>query len=222
MKKSLKITLMAICAAALVAVSVFGTLAYLTKTAEPVKNTFVNGKLLKGEFELWEHLAEPNNDGRYSLNSSAAPVKANEYTVLPGVPLPKDPYVTVDLADYISAYLFVEVIDNLPEGMDWTMDGANWVQLMDGENPVLNGKNEIWVYKVGEVTEGTPFEGKASGINIINGQTITVASTLDPESLTEGKTLEFNAYLCQATGFENALAAWNACFVVVPPDVETT
>ena len=214
MKKSLKIALTAFCAAALVAVSVFGTLAYLTSTSGPVTNTFVEGKLLDGDFLLQEHVAEQQADGSYNLTEELT--QANEYTVLPGVVLPKDPFVTVELAEKVKAYLFVEVINNLPEGMNWAMDSANWTALLDEDGYQVESAagNPIYVYNDGNAFDKTEIDGP---IGIILNNEITVPSNFKPEVLAEDSGLVFNAYLCQATSFESALQAGTECFGFASP-----
>ena len=87
MKTKSKILLLMLCAVALVAASVLGTLAYLTSTDEVV-NTFTVGKV---QIKLDE--AKANPDG--SLVPNADRVKANSYKLLPGHTYNKDPMVTV-------------------------------------------------------------------------------------------------------------------------------
>lgn len=214
MKKSLKIALTAFCATALVAVSVLGTLAYLTSTSGPVINTFVEGKLLDGDFLLQEHVAEQQPDGSYNLTETLT--QANKYTVIPGVELPKDPSVTVELAEKVKAYLFVEVINNLPEGLIWEINSANWTPLLDEDGHQVESAagNPIWVYNSGNAFDKTEIDGP---IGIILDDKITVPKDFKPGVLTEDSGLVFNAYLCQATSFDNALQAGIACFSFVSP-----
>ena len=87
MKTRNKIMLLALCMAALIAVSVLGTMAYLTST-DTVTNTFTVGKVA---ITLDER--KVNTDG-----SPVTPdeyVKANSYKLIPGRTNTKDPTVTV-------------------------------------------------------------------------------------------------------------------------------
>ena len=87
-----------------------------------------------GKVTLQEHQAEKDEHGKYTLTGTA--VSANAYTtVLPGLDIPKDPYVTVTEKSPIPAYLFVEVWDNIPTTtvgseskklMTYTVDTNNW------------------------------------------------------------------------------------------------
>lgn len=92
-KKTLTI---AIALVLVVALAVGATWAYLTAQSGPVVNTFTVGNILDkdAEFKLYEHVANKQDDGTYTLGSEIAP-DGNAYTVMPGVNLPKDPTVEV-------------------------------------------------------------------------------------------------------------------------------
>ena len=87
-----------------------------------------------GKVNLQEHQAVKDEKGQYDLNGTL--VQSNAYTtVLPGLDIPKDPYVTVTEKSPIPAYLFVEVWDNIPTTtvgseskklMTYTVDTNNW------------------------------------------------------------------------------------------------
>lgn len=218
MKKTTKVLLTIVCAAAIAAVSVLGTAALLTKKTGPVTNTFVNGKLLSGDFLLEESPAVQQADGTYLLDETAPGVTENTYMAIPGMSLPKDPHVTVELADNIKAYLFLEVIDDLPAGAcTWYINSDNWTKLVAGadSHPVLSADgNPIYVYKA-----GNPF-GKADAaddIGIISENIVAVSSECEEGDFTADSKLEFKAYLCQAYGFDNAAEAWEACFDTIIP-----
>ena len=85
MKKS-KVLLLTLCAVALVAASVVGTLAYLT-SQDTVVNTFTVGKV---DIALNEAKVTP--DGKLDGTER---VKTNDYHLLPGMTYVKDPTVTV-------------------------------------------------------------------------------------------------------------------------------
>lgn len=92
MKKKL---LIALAIVLVIAMSVTGTLAYLTANTGAVTNTFTVGKVFDEEdsdthknFELLEH-GITGKPGEYTL--TAEEVSGNEYTVMPGVNIPKDP-----------------------------------------------------------------------------------------------------------------------------------
>ena len=214
---SKKKTLLTILAVMLVCcIAVTGTLAVLfAKTSEPVVNTFTaagDGKLYTGEFTLKEHLVEKNNDGSYKLTGETTnnTVKGNKYDVLPATPLPKDPYITITEKTNAPAYLYVEVVGELPTGMHYDMASC-WTKL---EGVTGNHNGVIYVYN-----NGTPIDDKSTGLEniaIIADNTITVD---DVPGLAEGQKVElsFYAYLGQAS-VGNAAQAYVKCFPTTPAE----
>lgn len=84
MKSKHKALLLSMCAVLLVAVSIFGTLAYLTDK-DTVTNTFTVGSV---GLSLDE--ADVKTDGSYETTHDSR-VQANEYHLLPGHTYYKDP-----------------------------------------------------------------------------------------------------------------------------------
>ena len=79
-----------------------------------------------GTIELLEHQAERNLDGSYSLNDVLLPilddpdttgvdeaVLGNTYDILPGLDIPKDPFVKIEKTDNISVYVYVKIHDSI-------------------------------------------------------------------------------------------------------------
>ena len=97
-----------------------------------------------GTLELREHKAQETrkNSGIYKLLTDEAPVQENEYEkVLPGVDIPKDPYIKLELHDAEVSYeLYVQVTEskNFPENVTYTVrtDWEKVVELSDEENGV--------------------------------------------------------------------------------------
>ena len=206
---SKKKTLLTILAVMLVCcIAVTGTLAVLfAKTSEPVVNTFTaTSQLVNGDFTLKEHIAEQQKNGSYTLTEKTTndTVKGNHYDVLPRTNLPKDPYITITEKTNAPAYLYVEVVGELPTGMHYDMADC-WTKL-DGVTGNHNGV--IYVYN-----NGTPIDDESTGLEniaIIAGNTITVD---DVPGLAEGQevSLSFYAYLGQAS-VGTAAEAYTACF----------
>ena len=211
MKTAKKAMLLTVCALVLVAATVMGTMAYLT-AGDSVTNTFVAGKLLekKDDFFLKEKTAVPAGDGNYNLQLPL--VQENKYTVIPGKNLPKDPFVSVKVK--ANGYLFLEVINCLPETMTFAIDDTQWIELKDDDgNPVLKDEHPIYTRKAGKIATASVAET----LNILKDQQVVVSPALDVNSLSTAddvpaKTLSFNAYLIQADaeGFEDAFDAWTA------------
>ena len=91
--------------------------------------------------ELNEHLAKESypDSGIYELDKSVKPVTKNEYKkVLPGVDIPKDPYVSLELknteVNYV-LYLYVTKSSPFPEGVTYDLtDEWNFVRSEKGSD----------------------------------------------------------------------------------------
>lgn len=202
-KKTLTI---AIALVLVVALAVGATWAYLTSTTNTITNTFVAGKLFDqgGGIKLQERVVTQKNDGTYVIAEDAAWQDTGiEYVVQPGVDLPKQPAVKVnDLT--AKAYLFVGVKgDKITGKFDWNVDTAIWSPLMNGDTQVTKDGYTIWVLKA-DVTDGS--------YDILANDKVTVGKDLDPDTLTAANNITFQAYICQAAGFDTPLAAFNECF----------
>lgn len=207
-KKTLTI---AIALVLVVALAVGATWAYLTATTGPVTNTFTAGKAVaQGDLKLYEHLANQNTDGTYSLDKKANTVTSNTYTVMPGVNLPKDPTVEVTKAEG-PYYLFVEVTkgdsfkgEKAP--LSCTVDGSHWVALK------IEGK-EVYAYSTdGKTAAILKDELTATPVLATIGNTDNTITVADADLTNVNCQLTFQAYACQAAGFADATAAFNACF----------
>lgn len=201
-KKTLTI---AIALVLVVALAVGATWAYLTSTTNTITNTFVAGKLFDqgGSIKLQEKAVTKNADGTYVIAADAAwQDKGIEYVVQPGVDLPKQPAVKVDGLT-AKAYLFVGVKGETKDGFTWSVDAAKWSPLMNGETQVTKDGYKIWVL-TGDVANNS--------YDILTGNKVTVGKTLDPDTLTAANNITFQAYICQAAGFENAADAFAQCF----------
>lgn len=106
MRSKNKALLLLLCAVLLVAVSVFGTLAYLTDH-ETVRNTFTVGSV---GLKLDEADVKP--DGTYETDA-AKRVQTNEYHLLPGHTYIKDPAVTVEKGSEEAYIRMIVTVNNL-------------------------------------------------------------------------------------------------------------
>lgn len=187
-----------------VALSVAGTYAYLTAQTDTVTNTFTTAGLIDkdADFTLVESKANQQADGSYVLDT-ADKVQQNNYVVVPGVDMPKDPTVNLKLKANIDAYVFLAVNNNL-KGMSVTIDPA-WGRVITTYTDANGVAWDIYAQKVA----GTAADQTLT-FNVLEGTTVTVDKAADSY---DGK-IVFNAYLTQATGFDSALLAWNATFGV--------
>lgn len=217
-KKTLTI---AIALVLVVALAVGATYAYLTATTKAVKNTFVAGSAVAdGDLELFEHVANRNTDGTYTLDTANEAQAGengvyNAYTVMPGVNLPKDPTVNVKAANG-AYYLFVEVTkgdgfkdENAP--LSCTVDGSKWIKLnVDGKEVyayTMDGKDPaVLTAAVTNVPVLASIDSKNNTIKVSDDNTKIGTLTEANSALT------FKAYACQAAGFGSAYEAFNTCF----------
>lgn len=207
-KKTLTI---AIALVLVVALAVGATYAYLTATTGPVTNTFVAGKAVaQDDLKLYEHEAKQQADGSYKLDKTVPTVTQNEYTVMPGVNLPKDPTVEVTKAEG-PYYLFVEVTkgdsfkgEKAP--LSCTVDGSHWVALK------IEGK-EVYAYSTdGKTAAILKDELTATPVLAKIGNTDNTITVANEDLSNVNCQLTFTAYACQAAGFDTAAAAFTACF----------
>lgn len=225
-KKTLTI---AIALVLVVALAVGATYAYLTATTKAVTNTFTaGGAVAANDLTLKEHKVIPNTDGSYTLDNTTYldEGEGNSYVVLPGVNLPKDPTVEVKKADG-PYYLFVEVTkgdqvgnNDTTKALSYTVDGSHWVALKiegkevyaystDGKNPAILSKELTPTQILAPTADET--DATDNTITVSGDEALTSALTPETAKLT------FTAYACQAAGFADATAAFNACFGTANP-----
>lgn len=233
-RKSVKVLSLVLAFVLVIGASVAGTLAWLTAQTETVTNTFTSAELIGtgGSFTLWENKAtDTDGDGRYTLTEEKVTGgSGNSYDILPGVNIPKNPTVEVkNLEEY--AYLYIKVTaKNFPTALTYSIDDKVWEQ--------LTGYTDVWVFK-GEYKAGTsvtdnviPATDNAMvgfTANILTQSTdatngayaITVPATYTGAD--DSITLEFSAYMVQATGNgTSAAAAWENTFPDVGTKIQTS
>lgn len=208
MKKTLTVLLALVL---VIAMSVAGTMAYLTSTDEVV-NTFTVGKV---QIKLDE--AKANADG--TLVEGADRVKANSYKLIPGHTYNKDPMVTV-LEGSESSYIKMTVtftkaaeLDAIfaPNGADMTSifngyDSTNWIAKDVTKDTANNTRTYEFWYKEAVAAPTADVALDALFDQIVVPGTITNAQL----ATIEGMTITVNAYAIQADGFSTPEAAWAA------------
>ncbi len=221
MKTKNKVVLLALCMVALIAVSVLGTMAYLTST-DTVTNTFTVGQV---KIKLDE--AKVGADGKALTGADAARVKANSYKLMPGHEYDKDPTVTV-LAKSEESYVRMLVTATF----DKELKDEKFATDLD---EIFTGYNAAWkqVNKIVAVEEKTNADSTTSKYTVITYEyrynTTVSAETADtklpalftgikiPDNWTNddlaalgGIKIEIVAEAIQADGFKDANAAWAA------------
>ena len=183
------------------ALAVGGTLAYLTAQTESVVNTFTVGKIA---IDLYEHPLKggDNYDGK-TIDTEANTVKAvNNYKMMPGSTLQKDPTVEVKV-DSEKSYVFVKIekSSNFDTYMEFTVaDG--WT--------ALSGQDGVY-YRVVDSTVGA---ANASTFKVLANDQVAVKDTVTTAQMkaagTTNPTLTFTAYAVQFDNVTDASAAWTA------------
>lgn len=179
MKK--KATIAVVALALVLCFAIGGTLAWLVDESDKVVNTFTYGDINIG-------LSETTGD---------------EYKMIPGNDITKDPKVTVE-ANSEACWLFVKVekSDNYADYL------ANYT-IADGWNE-LDGVDGVYYREVNADTAkaGTSYQ-------VLKGNTVTVLDSVeksDMEAIKNGTvdepTLTFTAYAVQKDGFDTAALAW--------------
>jgi len=227
MRNKGKVFALTLSAAALVAASVFGTMAYLTDN-ESVTNTFTVGKV-----GLTLDEADVKPDGTLDTN---ARVQENEYHLLPGYTYTKDPTIHVS-DDSEECYLFV-IVENGIAAIETTdtsktiagqMTTLGWVPVAGGQDASGNAINNLYVLTDGE--EALRVVKENENVVVFNNFTIDgdkVVYELDNNDVPDGKVnlagyatagnedakVVVTAYAVQKAGFEDkeAAAIWNATF----------
>ena len=160
-----------------------GTLAWLKAETKPVVNTFTYG----------------------DINIDLSETTGNEYKMIPGNDITKDPKVTVE-ANSEACWLFVKVekSDNYADYL------ANYT-IADGWNE-LDGVAGVYYREVDAATakDGTSYQ-------VLKGNTVTVLDSVeksDMEAIKKGATakptLTFTAYAVQRdTNITTAVQAWD-------------
>lgn len=210
MKKMRKILGVTLSAAALMAASVFGTMAYLTDT-EAVTNTFTVGKVqITLDEAKVDEMGKPDGTTRWQPTEEDP---AQEYHLIPGHEYTKDPTIHVD-ADSENCYLFVKVENGIADIETKTgktiaaqMKEIGWVE--------VDGDKGIYVLAKGEndTPDYTYTVGGGAHVEVFNEFTVD-GDSVDNDKIAEyaKKEVVVTAYAVQAAGFDTSLDAWAATF----------
>lgn len=193
--------LVSLAALALVAaISIGGTIAYLTST-DKVENSFTVGKVA---ITLDE--AQVNPDG--TAVTPAARVKANTYKLMPGHPYTKDPTVHVD-ADSEDSWIFVKVENGISDIEAAEATGENAYtpiakQIANNGWALLDNQTNIYYKKY--TASATAEKDLTVFSNFKISDNVTTWGNAADAKIT------VTAYAVQADGFTTAKAAWDATF----------
>lgn len=200
-----KILILALAAVLLVAVSVGGTMAYMTAKTQKVENTFTTTSIA---IELWESDLVENN-GEYTLNEDEKVASNTDYLLLPGLTMPKDPYVEVTQGE---VYVFVEVVasetPSAAKYIDWDIQD-DWTALQGADGTGEEGPHGgvMYGYSGGEGYVVKSVSSANGKLYILEDNEITVFDTITSKDIADltvdgtytSPSLTFYAYAVQAT-----------------------
>lgn len=195
--------LVSLAALALVAaISIGGTIAYLT-SAEKVTNTFTVGHV---QITLDEKKVDV--DGKEIANSNR--VHGNQYKLMPGHEYTKDPTVHF-AAGSEASYIFVKV-ENGISGIEAATDTTNQNgyktiadQIVANNWEALTGETGVYFKKVAANTTNAAIDYQV----FANFKLADDADTTNETENYAAKNITVTAYAIQADGFDTAAAAWN-------------
>ena len=223
MSKTKKTLMLVMSALLLVALSIGGTIAYLSDT-KTVNNTFVVGKvnITLDEADVYEFGDDniPAGKEHGQAIEGADRVVDNEYKIFPGHSYDKDPMVTV-LAKSEACYVRTLVTVTYKEGVDadsmattmltWVegLDSATWIP----ETDITTSKSSGYVTRTYELRYKDIVAASSSDQAlkpIFTGIEIPGTLTNDQIALLEGFKIDVVAQAIQADGFDTADDAWGA------------
>lgn len=190
MKTKNKALLLALCAVSLVTASVFGTMAYLTSTAD-VENTFTVGSVAIT-------MDEKDVDGTAGRDTR------NSYKLLPGHEYTKDPTIHVDPTSE-DCYLFVKVENGIKDIESKEPDKSVADQMAKNGWEPVEGNVYVYVGTADATDPATVTKGK--DVKVFDNITIDGSVNGDTLANYEGKTITVTAYAVQKDGFEGKSAA---------------
>lgn len=202
MNKFTKILLTALCLVLVVALSVGGTLAWLTDNTDTVTNTFTVGDI---NITLVEHAYDTADTSTITTTVS----NTNSYKMIPGTTYAKDPTVTVK-ANSEKCYLFVkfEAVNNASNYLTYTSmldeSDGDWTKLADVEDV-----DNVWYRVVDASTADQSF-------TLLKDNKVVVKDSIVKGTAGEGQVtmptdqpqLKYTAYAVQFDNVASAAAAW--------------
>ena len=161
-----------------------GTVAWLVATTDTVTNTFTYG----------------------DINIALAETTGEDYKIIPGKDIPKDPKVTVT-AGSEACWLFVKVekTGTFVDGKVTYAIADDWTKLTG-----VDSVDNVYYREVGAVTADTSYYVLKGSTEYPNG-VVTVSENLTKDeikNITSKPTLTFTAYAVQKEGSADAAAAW--------------
>ena len=190
-----KTLVLALAVMLIVGASIGGTIAWLTAETNEVVNTFTIGDI---NIDLYEHAYDATKN---ELSSTETTKAVDNYKLVPGRNLPKDPTVEVK-ANSEACWLFVKVTKT-----NWPNNGKVSYAIANGWTP-LAGEDGVYYREVG-ATGNT-----SQTFKVLANDQVTVSGELTKSELEAIKTagtptLTFKAYAAQKENL-TFTQAWDA------------
>lgn len=212
--KNAKLAVMVVALALVLCTVIGGTVAWLIADTDPVVNTFTYGDI---NISLEE--TDTGLDGDNDKNT-------NEYPMIPGHDLTKDPKVTV-LAESEDAWLFVKldkaggctVTDAAGASVTYDFDDFLTFEIADGWT-ALAGKDGVYYREVSKANADAEFDVIKNDTVTVKGEGVTkeMLNALDASGTATYPRLTVTAYAVQRDdNFQTAAAAWDAILADVNP-----
>ena len=193
MKKTLTVLLALVL---VIAMSVAGTMAYLTSTTDTVTNSFTVGNVTIT-------LDEAKVDAYGKLDTTAtARVKENTYKLIPGHEYTKDPTVHVATGSE-DCWLFVQVVNGI--------SGLEAGSVAGGYQTIAEQMTAHGWTAVENATDVYAYNTKVSaGTDVHVFDQFKIDGKANVSTVTENTKITIKAYAVQADNFDSPAAAWAA------------
>lgn len=223
MRRMRKYLLIVACIALVAGLAIGGTIAWLSAKTGEVVNTFTVGNI---DIKLEEHDYLPETNTLNKAEGVETVQTNDDYKIIPGVDLPKDPFVTVK-AGSEACYVFVQIkeSENWPTRdngkISWSADlgEGKWQQLYMYDE---NGVTATAVEGVYFIEQAAISADSADVVYpVLANDKITVSSNLTKYEVdqiiadltgADGKvgsfTLNITAYAIQQAKMKNEYVAW--------------
>lgn len=197
MKKTLTVLLALVL---VIAMSVAGTMAYLTDKAT-VTNTFTVGNVtITMDESDTDH--DDNEDDNVTQPDGSVRDQANSYKLIPGNTYVKDPTIHV-AANSEDCWLFVQVVNGI--------SGLEAATVTDGYKTIADQMTANGWTAVSGATNVYAYKDKVSaGENVVVFNQFKIDGTADVSTVTENTKITIKAYAVQADNFSTAAAALEA------------
>ena len=212
---SMKVVVLLLAVVLLIGCTIGGSVAYLMANTNTVTNTFVVGNI--GNLTL----TEENDDGDHTTG--------NEYKIVPGAKIAKNPVVTYTPAqaetgtENVPVYVFVKVGVTTGErkwsvnGKEYSFDNGKVTWTVGDDWTALTGFPGVFYNEIeeDELTAATTLNVMKT-IETVNekAKTIEVSSNIVKNDVSTVATnigsIQFTAYAIQQDTFADASAAWTA------------